>query len=236
MKKILMSGGNGSFAKQLLKVNNKFDIIAPSKKEMDITKIEDIDFGVGYYKPDYFIHSGAFVRPMKLHNTNPEKSIKTNIIGTSNVVLTCIKHKIKLIYISTDYVYPGDNGNYKETDSLLPINKYAWSKLGGECAVRLYDNSLILRISMTNKPFPHKKALVDCYRSILFDEEASKITLNLLDEFGVINVGGESKSIYEFVKSYEPKIEKIYLNDIKDVDMPSNLTMNTKKMKDTLGK
>ena len=236
MKKILISGGNGSFAKQLLKVNDRFDITAPSKKEMDITDIKSLDYFMYSTKPNYFIHSGALVRPMKLHDKNPKESITTNIIGTSNVVLTCMKYKIKLIYISTDFVYPGKNGNYKETDALLPINKYAWSKLGGECAVKLYDNSLTLRISMTNKPFSHKKALFDSYRSILFDDEASEITLNLLDEFGVINVGGESKSLYEFVKSYKPDIEKNYLSDIKDVNMPSNLTMNTKKMKDVLEK
>ena len=56
---------------------------------------------------------------------------------------------IKLIYFSTNYVYPGSKGNYKETDSLLPVNNYAWSKLGGEASVQLYKNSLILRVCMT---------------------------------------------------------------------------------------
>ena len=41
-----------------------------------------------------------------------------------------------------------------------PINKYAISKLGGECAVRMYDNSLILRIIMCEEPFIHKSAFL----------------------------------------------------------------------------
>ena len=62
------------------------------------------------------------------------------------------KKNIKLIYFSTNYVYPGKRGNYKEEDPLLPVNNYAWSKLGGEAAVQMYSNSLILRVSMTEKP------------------------------------------------------------------------------------
>ena len=71
------------------------------------------------------------------------------------------KFKIKLIYFSTNYVYPGKKGNYRETDPLLPINSYAWSKLGGECSVKLYKNSLIVRLCMCEKPFIHKAAFDD---------------------------------------------------------------------------
>ena len=45
-----------------------------------------------------------------------------NIIGTANIVRACTKLKIKLIYFSTNYVYPCKKGNYKETDPLMPIN------------------------------------------------------------------------------------------------------------------
>ena len=102
------------------------------------------------------IHSAALSRPMSIHDKNIEESISTNIIGTSNIVKICSQEKIKLIYFSTNYVYPGIKGNYKEDDPILPINKYAISKFGGECAVQMYDNSLILRICMTEKPFVHK--------------------------------------------------------------------------------
>ena len=72
------------------------------------------------------------------------KSINLNIVGTANLVNVCSKLKIKLIYFSTSYVYPGTKGNYNERDAVLPWNNYAWSKLGGESAVQMYKNSLIL--------------------------------------------------------------------------------------------
>ena len=75
------------------------------------------------------------------------------------------KYPFQKIYISTDYVYDGISGNFKETDCMKPFTKYGWSKLGGECAVQMYDNHLILRMAMNKKPFPHPKALKDMKKS-----------------------------------------------------------------------
>ena len=231
MKRILISGGNGEFAKELQKCNTEYEIIAPSKKEMDITDIDNVDFVTNLHKPNYFIHAGALTRPMVIHEDNPTQSIQTNIIGTSNVVLTCMKHNIKLIYISTDYIYPGVNGNYTEESAIKPFTKYGWSKLGGECAVRMYDNHLILRVSMNKRPFPHPKALVDMKKSLIYIDEATTITLKLLDEKGTINVGGKSQSVYNFVKRTNKDVGKIYLDNIRDVNMAKDCSMNISKMK-----
>lgn len=231
MKKILMSGGNGEFAKELKKHNTNYEITAPSKKEMDVTDVDSLNFKIFSTQPDYFIHAGALTRPMVIHEDKPDSSIKNNIIGTSNVVLTCMKYNVKLIYLSTDYVYPGVDGNYNENDYLKPFTKYGWSKLGGECAVRLYDNHLILRMSMNKRPFPHPKALVDMKKSLMYIDDASKVVLKLLDEEGTINVGGKSQSVYEFVKETNADIGKIYLNDIDDVNMAKDCSMNISKMK-----
>ena len=112
-------------------------------------------------KPKYLLHLAGLSRPMKIHDTDIGQSIDKNIIGTANITKICSKYNIKLIYMSTCYVYPGIKGNYDEQSSLLPINNYAWSKLGGESSVRLYKNSLILRASVTEKPFVHKSAFID---------------------------------------------------------------------------
>ena len=79
-------------------------------------------------KPKYFIHVAGLSRPMNIHDKIISKSIDMNIIGTCNVVKICERLKIKLIYFSTGYVYPGIKGNYTEEDSVNPINKYAVSK------------------------------------------------------------------------------------------------------------
>ena len=122
-------------------------------------------------KPKILVHLAGFSRPMRDHEKKIEKSINLNIIGTSNITIACKKLNIKLIYFSTSYVYPGVRGNYKETDAVLPCNNYAWSKLGGESAVQMYKNSLILRICMTEKPFVHKSAYVNMITNFIFHDD-----------------------------------------------------------------
>ena len=113
---------------------------------------------------------------------------------------------------------------------MKPFTKYGWSKLGGECAVQMWDNHLILRMAMNKKPFPHPKALKDMRKSLMYIEDAAKVTLKLLGENGIINVGGKSQSVYDFVKEENPNIEPIYLKDISDVNMATDCSMDTTKM------
>ena len=233
MKKILVTGGNGEFCKHLVEQGKDFSFLTPTKKEADIRHFWQLDRYFYQYQNDFdiVIHAGAITRPMVIHEDDPKLSIKTNIIGTANVVMACEKYNKKIIYISTDYVYPGTVGNYKERDDLNPFTKYGWSKLGSECAVQMYDNHLILRMSMNRKPFPHPKALKDMRKSLIYIEDAAKITLKLLDEKGVINIGGKSQSVYDFVKEENPNIEPIYLSEISDVNMATDCSMDTTKMK-----
>ena len=234
MKNILISGGKGNLAKEILKANDIHNIFALSKDKLNVYNLNQLDKVVKNLIPDIFIHTAALTRPMIKHIESPDSSIRNNIIGTSNVVLTCIKYNIKLIYISTDYVYPCTKGNYTEDSTLFPVNEYAWSKLGGECAVKLYKNSLILRMALCQKPFPHPKALVDIKKSYLYMDKAASIILKLIDEKGIINVGGETMSPFEFAKHNNPNIEKIYLNEVKDVKMGKDASMNISKLKKIL--
>ena len=234
MKKILISGGEGNLASEIVKANKEHKILSLSKKELNVCSKNKILSWLKKFKPDVFIHTAALTRPMVKHINHPNTSIETNIIGTSNVVLACIELNIKVIYISTDYVYSCTDGNYSEEDALLPVNEYAWSKLGGECAVKLYKNSLILRMALCQQPFPHPKALVDIKKSYLYMDEAAKIILKLLDQKGIINVGGETMSPFEFARKDNPNVKKITLDEVGDVKMGKDASMNVNKMKNLI--
>lgn len=231
--KILISGGDSKFSKelQLRNTDKNLQLIPLSKNDMDVTNIISIKNSIIKYKPDILLHTAALSRPMSLHNSNPDKSIQINIIGSANCVLACMEYNIKLVYISTDFVYPGINGFYKETDSVYPINKYAWSKLGGECSAMLYSNSLILRMAMIENIFPHKKAFTDSFKSCIWMSDAADITLKLIKNncFGIFNVGGERKSIYDFVKRKNLHILEESKNNI-DENVPSDISMDITKL------
>ena len=113
---------------------------------------------------------------------------------------------------------------------------YSKSKLGGECAVSMYRNSLILRLCMTEKPFKHTKALVDAKTSFMYQDDFKKILLKLIDKKGIINVGGKSQTIFNFAKNDNPKVKKIYLKQVKDVNFPKNSSININKLKKMLKK
>ena len=236
MKKILFTGGSGRFAKVFKKVKHKYHIKYPSKKQFNIDNFEKIKKYLKKFKPDYLIHCAALSRPMIIHKKNISKSILTNIIGTANVVRACSEKNIKLIYFSTNYVYPGTKGNYSETDPVLPINNYAISKLGGECAVRLYKKSLILRICMTEKPFVHKKAFNDVEMNFMFHEDLAKNLLKLINYKGIINIGGPKKIVFNFAKKTNNKILPISAKKILGKNFPTKQTMNLSRYKKIINK
>lgn len=207
--KIIITGGNGRFASTLKQSKLKLNFIFPSKNQLNILKISSIKNFIKKHKPKYLLHCAALSRPMDLHDTFISKSIDINIIGTANVVKVCSELNIKLIYFSTGYVYPGIKGNYKETDAVLPINNYAYSKLGGECAVKMYKNSLILRLTMCEKPFLHKKAFYDIETNFIYHDDVIKMLPKILDKTGILNVGGKTQSVYNFAKITNKNIKKI---------------------------
>tara|TARA_B100000530_G_C15785790_1_gene419485 strand:- start:25 stop:735 length:711 start_codon:yes stop_codon:yes gene_type:complete len=229
MKKILFTGGSGRFAKVFRLVKNKYRIEYPSKKKFNIESFNSVLRYLKKSKPDYLIHCAALSRPMKIHEKNISKSILINIIGTSNIVRACSQKKIKLIYFSTNYVYPGIKGNYSEHDPVLPINNYAISKLGGECAVQMYKNSLILRISMTEKPFIHKEAFNDVEMNFMYHEDLAKNLLKLINHKGIINVGGLKNTVYNFAKKDNQNVKPVASKKIIGKQFPRKQTMNLKK-------
>ena len=233
-KKIIITGGSGRFGEYLKKIKSPHKLFFPNKKELNILKPKSIESYLKAKKANVVIHLAGLSRPMDIHNREIEKSIDLNIIGTANVTKVCSKKNVKLIYFSTNYVYPGTKGNYAETDPLLPVNNYAWSKLGGEASVQLYENSLILRVCMTEKPFVHNGAFANVKTSFMYHEDVAKILFKLVNQKGILNLGGDANYIYDFVKKDKDNLKKIYLRKKDKIGMPFNSSLNLKKLKKIL--
>jgi dTDP-4-dehydrorhamnose reductase len=231
-KKILVTGGDGRFSKILKKKNKSLKLFFASKKQCNILSIKSIEKIVKKIKPKIIMHCAGLSRPMDIHEQNISKSISLNIIGTANITKVCEKNNIKLIYFSTGYVYEGVKGNYSEKDPVKPFNNYGLSKLGGECAVSMYKNSLILRITMTEKPFPYKKAYTNLKSNFMYHEDLIKILPKIIKEKGIINVGGKSQSVFQFAKKLDKNLIKIKANAKNK--LPLNQTMNLLKLKNIL--
>ena len=224
-KKIVFTGGSGRFGQVFKKIQTKEKIYFPKKQQLNIENFESIKKYLNKINPTYLIHAAGLSRPMNIHEKDISKSININIIGTANIVKACKEKNIKLIYFSTNHVYPGIKGNYKEKDPILPINKYAVSKFGGECSVQMYSNSLILRICMTEKPFVHKKAFNDVETNFMYHETLAKNLVKLIDKKGIINVGGEKNTVLNFAKKNNKNVVKISAKKVFGKNYPLKQSM-----------
>ena len=229
-QKILATGGEGVLGTQLRKILPDTDF--PLESEFDITDISQMEKWLAAKKYDTFLHCAAFTSP-PLIDKDPIKALDVNIVGTANVTRLCMQKNMKLVYICTDYVFNGEKGNYKEEDPVYPINKYAWSKLGGECAVRMYDNSVIIRLSFGPDIFPYEAAFIDQWTS---RESVSKIAqkikkILLKKNFtGVIHVGSKRRTVMEYAKDLDPQkeIKDLSLNNV-SFKAPKDTSLNTDK-------
>lgn len=225
-KKILFTGGSGLLGSEFKKILP--DIRYPAKSEFDVTDLEQMDQYLAGSDWSMIIHAAAFTSPPRI-DQDPLRAIDINIIGTSNIVKLCMKYQLKLIYLSTDYVFKGDCGNYREDDPVYPVNKYAWSKLGGECAVRLYENSIIIRTTFGPNVFPFEKAFVDQWTSRESVSTTARMIARLIDsDFkGTVHVGGKRKSVMEYAKSLDPDtaIRELSVCEV-NFKVPADTSMN----------
>ena len=227
--KIVFTGGSGRFGKVFKSKTKLKNVLYPKKKELNILNTASIQKYLTKKKPKIIIHAAGLSRPMDMHEKNINLSIDKNIIGTCNLVKICSNLNIKIIYLSTNYVYPGVKGNYKENDPLLPYNNYSWSKLGGECAVHMYKKSLIIRLCMTEKPFVHDFAFKDLITNFIFQEDFVKVIPKLIKHNGIINFGGKAMSVYNFAKKTKKNIKGVIAFKLLKKKIPLNHSMNLKK-------
>lgn len=262
--KILIIGASGLLGSAFLKkfsekyetygtyCNNKFD----KGLYYDFTKNDLSIFKK--IKPNIVIHSGG-ITDVDLCEIKKELAYSVNVEGTKNIIEGCRLNDSKLIYISTDFVFDGEKGNYKEDDIPNPINHYAKTKLESE---NLIKNSglkyLIIRVSFLydtkdNKKFIHfvinklknneeVNAIVDHIRTPTLVEDIA-YTLEALirkNRTGIYHVSGsEVLSNYETalkiadVFNFNKKLVKpIYAKDFKQTALrPRNTSLNTEKLK-----
>jgi dTDP-4-dehydrorhamnose reductase len=229
--KIIFTGGSGRFGKIFKSTYSLKNVFYPTKKDLDINNYISVKKFLKKIKPKIVIHAAGISRPMIIHDSNPKQSIQTNIIGTSNLTIACIEMNIKLIYFSTNYVYPLNNKSNKENDPVLPINNYAFSKMGGECAVQMYKNSLILRIIMGERPFVHKSAFTDIKTNFMYHDEVVKLIPKIINSKGILNIGGKIQSIYDFAKLSKNNVQKAKAKKILGKKYFKNQVINIDKLK-----
>lgn len=147
---IIVTGVKGQLGYDVVKELNKRGI--PCKgidiDDLDITRFDDVMEYIGGVNPEAVIHCAAYTAVDKAED-EPEKCALVNVTGTENIARACKKNGAKMLYISTDYVFPGDGESEYETgDEKSPQSVYGRTKLEGEYKVlENTDKYFIVRIS-----------------------------------------------------------------------------------------
>lgn len=225
--KILLTGGSGLLGTELLKLGTR--MLSPSSKDLDIRDASAVTACVANVAPDIILHAAAFTNNRDIE-ADPSEALDVNIKGTANIARACLGTEIRLVYVSTDYVYKGDRGNYAETDELLPSNLYAWTKLAGEAAVRAVPDHLIIRTSFGASRFDYPQAFADKWSSKDYvDRIAPKILKATTGTArGVLNIGGPRRTIYDYAAERNPDVKKARLSDT-PLDSPVDTSLNLEK-------
>lgn len=149
--KILITGSAGFVGKNIFHyLSSLHEVFGVSRRtgetttyQGDITKDEIFNI-LDKINPNVIIHSAALTN-VDYSEEHLEETWLQNVAGTWNLISWCEKNKKKMIYISTDYVYPGKINNYDEESELEPVNVYGKTKLAAEYLVKNLPNFAILR-------------------------------------------------------------------------------------------
>ena len=147
--KVLLTGGRGMLGRTLCAELTDFEMIPTDLPEADITDERGIDAVIRKYAPDAVIHCAAMTAVDKCE-TERDLAYKLNAFGTANIASACHRNGVRLIAISTDYVFKGDSERpYTEFDRPDGGNTvYGQSKFAGEEMIRRHcPDHVIARIS-----------------------------------------------------------------------------------------
>jgi dTDP-4-dehydrorhamnose reductase len=277
-KKVLITGITGMLGLDVSKVfsNDNYNIygIARNKKKsfifdnnvkvkyFDLTNLDKTKRFIQSINPDIIVHCAANVNLRKCENNkNMAKKINSEVPGQ---IASFTEENTKFIYISTDSLFNGEKGNYKEEEETFPLNKYAESKLLGEKKVRENkENFIIIRTNIVGFHIPWASSLFEWALEKLINQNSIKgfndtffnpvttkqlatiikILVENQDNRGVINIGSKKHiSKYEFLLNVADKfgIEKDLIQPASieilntSIKRPKNTTLNNSKIKKIL--
>ena len=232
----ILTGGSGRLGTELQALLPT--IKAPSSTELDMTGSLD---WLQETKPNLIVHAAAFT-DVAAAEQNRQECWNLNVIGTRKVAQAAAQLNARLILISTDYVFSGDTGNYREDDPPGPVrNYYALSKLVAEEAARAAmpaGRLLIIRTSFRAREWPHPQAFSDLYTSQDYvDVLAPHIALAIAKAddipFDTLHIAGRRRSALELARERRPEVEPASRASA-NVELPADISLNTDRWQQLL--
>ena len=197
--------GDGILGSKIIEQTN-WDYISRKKDGFDIREAHQFNF----------VNYKTIVNCIAYTNTySNDKTLNwdINYKAVTNLVDYCNQHDLKLVHISTDYVYTNSINEASEND--IPIhgnNWYSYTKLLADAYVELRSKDyLIIRESHKIKPFPYENAWIDIVGNFDYVDVISDLIIKLIknNSKGIINVGTELKTILQLAQLSNKNVKPI---------------------------
>ena len=214
--------GDGLLGSEIIK-QTEWDYISRKKDGFDIT-FSSFDCLLNY---DTIINCIAYT---DTYSDDKEKHWNINYKSVISLANYCSLHNIKLIHISSDYVYTNSVENASEND--VPIhgkNWYSYTKLLGDSYVQLNKENLVLRGTHKSTPFKYQQEWINHIGNFDYVDVITKIIINLVElkAIGLFNIGTELKTMYDLAKQTNYNVNPIIATDNK---IPKNVSVNVDKL------
>lgn len=205
MKKMLVTGASGFMGSKVAEFyKEKYEILAPTHSEMDITKAESVNQYFLKNKPEVVVHCAA-ISDIGTCEKEKELSWEVNVIGSENIARAAKMISAKCVLCSSDQVYCGSDKKeaHKEEEELIPVNTYGKEKLYAEnCCLGLNSESVHLRLAWLydakDVTFTHRNDFIKQLRNGI--HKGKELTYSISDKRGITDV-------WEVVKNIEPALE-----------------------------
>jgi dTDP-4-dehydrorhamnose reductase len=230
--KLLITGASGLYGSKLAQIalSKNYEVYSSDIQELsvygnfvklDISGKTQVDEAFKTIKPDVVVHAATLTDVDKCE-LNKELAWKVNVEGTKNIVEAAKITGSFLIYISTDYVFGGEKGRYKETDAPNPINYYGVTKLKAEEIVKTQKKYFIARPSVMYGSTPsagkinfalwiienlrkgeHVKIVTDQWNTPTLNTNLAEMTLEVIERklTGIYHLCGATRvSRFEFAE------------------------------------
>jgi dTDP-4-dehydrorhamnose reductase len=154
----MVTGVGGQVGRAFFEKASKHHLVAMGHTALAIEDEAACERAVAYARPNWIVHPAAMT-DVDACERDPMKAHLVNAIGAANLAKAAARHGSQMALVSTDYVFDGGKGNYKETDSTNPLSHYGRSKLEGERLVlEQLPDALVARTSVVFGP--HKNNFV----------------------------------------------------------------------------
>lgn len=229
MVSVLVTGGSGTLGTALRALRPEW--LYPFSWQFNV-----LDRRLDVPRPDVILHAAAYTDVARAEGPDRALCEAVNVTGTANVASL----GIPIIYVSTEYVFYGETGMYREEDTPAPRNWYSETKCRGEAAVRAAPSSLVVRLLFKPEPFPHPRACVDQWTSGDNVSAIAPLLIRVVEgrtrfaRHDTVHIGTGPKTTFDIAESTRPDVVPCRLADI-PLALPRDTTLDCSKFLSLFG-